>query len=358
MDEYFCPNCGAILNDQAGFDPSYGTWTCTVCGTELMDDDTFEGDTYKGVAWYCDECGALLNRQPGFSDSYDSWTCTECGHSNGTTEDDIYDSREDYEDRVANDADDGENNEDEYYGDGDSEDGEDEYYEDDDDHNSSHTSSPNRPSIYMATVPRPKAGTSFFLRHWKGSLLTILILTIIAGLAFAVKEFQKRIPITYSSDELIGANYEDVITKLKEVGFTRVWAEAAEDLDLSDVAEENKVYEIAISGETEFDSKAKYPYDIEIIIKYHILKRVLSPLSSKGVKGMNYLDVVSAFRDAGFINIRTTAEYDVIIGWITKDGETESITINGENSFETGMGFRPDAEIIITYHTYRSNKKV
>lgn len=345
MDEYFCPNCGAILNDQAGFDPSYGAWTCTVCGTELMDDDTFEGDTYKGVAWYCDECGALLNRQPGFSDSYDSWTCTECGHSNGTTEDDIYDSREDYEDRVANDADDGE-------------DGEDEYYEDDDDHNSSHTSSPNRPSIYMAAVPRPKVGKSFFLRHWKGSLLTILILTIIAGLAFAVKEFQKRIPITYSSDELIGANYKDVITKLKEAGFTRVWAEAAEDLDLSDVAEENKVYEIAVSGKTEFDSKTKHPYDIEIIVKYHALKRIPPPLSSKEVKGMNYLDVVSAFRDAGFINIRTTAEYDVIIGWITKDGETESTTINGENRFETGMGFRPDAEIIITYHTYRSNKKV
>ena len=27
MDEYFCPNCGAILNDQLGFDPDAGTWT-------------------------------------------------------------------------------------------------------------------------------------------------------------------------------------------------------------------------------------------------------------------------------------------------------------------------------------------
>lgn len=29
MDEYFCPNCGATLNDQPGFDPNGGTWTCT-----------------------------------------------------------------------------------------------------------------------------------------------------------------------------------------------------------------------------------------------------------------------------------------------------------------------------------------
>lgn len=91
MDEYFCPNCGATLNDQYGFDPSCGTWTCTSCGKLLMDDDVYDGDTFEGVAWYCDDCGALLNRQSGFSDSYGSWQCTNCGHINGTTEDDIVD---------------------------------------------------------------------------------------------------------------------------------------------------------------------------------------------------------------------------------------------------------------------------
>ena len=91
MDEYYCPNCGATLNDQVGFDPSGGTWTCTSCGKLLMDDDVYEGDSYEGVAWFCDGCGALLNRQSGFSDSYGHWTCTECGHRNGTTEDDIID---------------------------------------------------------------------------------------------------------------------------------------------------------------------------------------------------------------------------------------------------------------------------
>lgn len=89
MDEYFCPNCGATLNNQPGFDPDGGTWTCTSCGKLLMDDDVYEGDTFEGIAWYCDDCGELLNRQSGFSDSYGSWRCTNCGHVNGTTEDDI-----------------------------------------------------------------------------------------------------------------------------------------------------------------------------------------------------------------------------------------------------------------------------
>lgn len=89
MDEYFCPKCGSILNNQAGFSPDCGAWTCTDCGEMLMDDDVYDGDEYEGVAWFCDSCGVLLNRQDGFSDSYGSWTCTECGHNNGTTEDDI-----------------------------------------------------------------------------------------------------------------------------------------------------------------------------------------------------------------------------------------------------------------------------
>ena len=89
MDEYFCPNCGAILNDQSGFDPSYGVWTCTECGQGLMDDDIYYGNKFTGIVWYCDECNALLNKQEGFSDSFGVWICTECGHANGTTEDDI-----------------------------------------------------------------------------------------------------------------------------------------------------------------------------------------------------------------------------------------------------------------------------
>ena len=97
MDEYFCPKCDATLNNQSGFDPYDSTWTCTSCGQFLFDEDVDNGDTYSGVAWFCDSCGVLLNKQSGFSDIYGSWTCTECYHENGTTEDDIYESKEDYE---------------------------------------------------------------------------------------------------------------------------------------------------------------------------------------------------------------------------------------------------------------------
>jgi ssDNA-binding Zn-finger/Zn-ribbon topoisomerase 1 len=65
-----------------------------------MDDDVYDGDTFEGVAWYCDRCGTLLNKQVGFSDSYGSWTCTECYHTNSINVDEIYESEDEYNNRV------------------------------------------------------------------------------------------------------------------------------------------------------------------------------------------------------------------------------------------------------------------
>lgn len=76
MDEFFCPHCQAILNDQPGFDPDNGVWECTECGMTLMSEE-YAGTT--DTAWYCDSCNTFLNRQSGFSDSYAFWRCTECG---------------------------------------------------------------------------------------------------------------------------------------------------------------------------------------------------------------------------------------------------------------------------------------
>ena len=47
MDEYTCPKCGAILNNQKGFDPEYGAWRCLRCGQMIMDEDTYNGDLYE-----------------------------------------------------------------------------------------------------------------------------------------------------------------------------------------------------------------------------------------------------------------------------------------------------------------------
>ena len=82
LDEYFCPNCGATLEEQKGFKPTKGVWKCTNCGQELYGDDIYDGNYYKGVMWYCDGCGELLNKQKGFKDKPGKYVCKKCGYEN------------------------------------------------------------------------------------------------------------------------------------------------------------------------------------------------------------------------------------------------------------------------------------
>ena len=43
-------------------------------------------------------------------------------------------------------------------------------------------------------------------------------------------------------------------------------------------------------------------------------------------------------------------------GWITDNGEVKSVTVNDDGKVASGKEYRADAEVVIIYHTYRSNK--
>ena len=81
-----------------------------------------------------------------------------------------------------------------------------------------------------------------------------------------------------------------------------------------------------------------------------------APFISRDSKGLNFLDVHDKFSNEGFINIRYEVIYDIITAWIISDGEVESVTIDGKEDFEPYDDFRPDAEVVITYHTMKKNK--
>ena len=74
--------------------------------------------------------------------------------------------------------------------------------------------------------------------------------------------------------------------------------------------------------------------------------------SSENLLGEDYAEVVNRLEKRGFTNIKTEPIDDLITGWITKDGEVEEITIEGDNSFSPGSRYLPDVEIIVRYHTF------
>lgn len=83
---------------------------------------------------------------------------------------------------------------------------------------------------------------------------------------------------------------------------------------------------------------------------------VAVPLSAKKYKGENYEVVVQQLEDAGFENVEAKPVKDLVTGWITKDGDVESISIAGDTEFEEGDIFSVDSKVVVTYHAFKKKK--
>ena len=81
------------------------------------------------------------------------------------------------------------------------------------------------------------------------------------------------------------------------------------------------------------------------------------PVSANDCKGKNCQDVVNDISAAGFVNIQAKTIEDLVTGWLTKDGEVEEVTIDGDGSFRAGDTFDKTAAIIVSYHTFPSKNE-
>ncbi|MDD6539835.1 MAG: hypothetical protein PUF85_03505, partial [Firmicutes bacterium] len=193
-------------------------------------------------------------------------------------------------------------------------------------------------------------------RHRKGIAITILISVIVVLSLIGYYEIQKLIPMGNSSDSLEGLKYTEAVQRLKESGFSNVHTKERSDLTISRDYEENLVTEVKLMFGDSFDEDTKYPSNLWITVVYHTVELYAPPLTSKEAKGMNYLDVIDEFENAGFVNVTTVVEYDIVTGWLTDDGEVKSVTINGDKKFDSYNEYRLDAEVVVTYHTLKKNK--
>ena len=81
---------------------------------------------------------------------------------------------------------------------------------------------------------------------------------------------------------------------------------------------------------------------------------IMMPQAASSYRNLNYLDVQKSLKDLGFSNVSTEAFYDIYFGW-TDTGAVESVTIDGNNSFNRGDVFNSDSNIIIAYHMLYSD---
>lgn len=81
-----------------------------------------------------------------------------------------------------------------------------------------------------------------------------------------------------------------------------------------------------------------------------------TPSASSTQKGIHYEEVIDAFEKAGFTNIQTERMEDLIVGWLTNDGDIEYVSVDGNKNFSPNTAFPNDVEVIIAYHTFPADE--
>ncbi|CAN7531752.1 DUF4839 domain-containing protein [Rossellomorea sp. LjRoot5] len=82
-----------------------------------------------------------------------------------------------------------------------------------------------------------------------------------------------------------------------------------------------------------------------------------TPSGSSVQKGRDYEEVVNEFKEKGFKNMRTEKREDLVTGWLTKDGEVESVSVDGDQDYSSDEWYSNDVEVVITYHTFPEKEK-
>lgn len=79
-----------------------------------------------------------------------------------------------------------------------------------------------------------------------------------------------------------------------------------------------------------------------------------TPSASSVQQGRDYRDVYDTFAEKGFTNIQFEVLDDLVTGWLTKDGEVESVSVDGDTGYSADKWYPADVEIVISYHTFPS----
>jgi hypothetical protein len=191
-----------------------------------------------------------------------------------------------------------------------------------------------------------------------------LIMLVFLGFALVGCDFssdelgENEVKVLNSESTFEGTNYEEVVEKLQNWGFTNIETEAVYDI-VWGFTTPGSTKSVSIDGSNTFKYGDVFDKDVLIIVTYSMRvedepeepigeNEVRSLSSESSFIGEHFEDVVETLQLWGFTNIETVPVYDII--WdITEPGSTKDVSIDGSDNFQNGDIFEKDVLIIVTY---------
>lgn len=77
------------------------------------------------------------------------------------------------------------------------------------------------------------------------------------------------VKVSKSSDEIVGENYQTVISDFEEMGFTNIETKVLDDLITGWLTKDGEIEQVEINGVTDFSTNDSFQKDSKVVITYH-----------------------------------------------------------------------------------------
>lgn len=89
-------------------------------------------------------------------------------------------------------------------------------------------------------------------------VLSVLVLAI-SFVGCSSKKDDGKINLPISSNDLKDANYQDVVAKFQNAGFTNVQTKVIDDLVFGWLTKDGEIEKVLVDGDTTFSTDSRYP---------------------------------------------------------------------------------------------------
>jgi hypothetical protein len=159
-----------------------------------------------------------------------------------------------------------------------------------------------------------------------------------------------KITMKKGADEYVGDDYIEVISDLKKLGFKNIETTEIDDLTSDCGTPDGAVSEVSIDGDSSFTEKTVFTKDANVMVTYHIVKKLSAPIDSDSLQDMEYTEIADLFVNAGFTKVQTEEIYDLDPDETTEAYRNE-VMINDALLSEnlTDIPFDADVKVICHY---------
>ena len=157
-----------------------------------------------------------------------------------------------------------------------------------------------------------------------------------------------KISMLLSSEEFRSYSCIDAEKKLELMGFSSIRLSEYADLTSAEADLVDKVQSISIGGKDSFSVGDSFSADSEVVLQYHVIRRLAIPASSEELKITEATEAARLFEEAGFINVTT----EVVEDLDSEDGPSVETLVDGRSDFGKSEKIPFDSEIRIVTHVY------